>query len=69
LTLDLTDTPPGYFSYFDSRSQTPAEAIDLLNGYLLPRGFVLLRRDQFLVTLKPDNNMLAKLIPTIEVRI
>ncbi len=66
LTLDLTDTPPGYFSYFDNRSHTPAEAIDILNGYLLPRGFVLLRRDRFLVVLKTDNAMLANLIPTID---
>ncbi|MGV3482813.1 MAG: secretin N-terminal domain-containing protein [Planctomycetaceae bacterium] len=66
LTLDLTDTPPGYFSYFDSRSHSPAEAIDILNGYLLPRGYVLLRRDRFLVTLKTDNAMLPNLIPTIE---
>lgn len=66
LTLDLTNTPPGYFSYFDSRSHTPAEAIDILNGYLLPRGFVLLRRDRFLVSLKTDNAMLANLIPTVE---
>jgi len=67
LTLDLTDTPPGYFSYFDSRSHSPAEAIDILNGYLLPRGFVLLRRDRFLVTLKTDNAMLDNLVPTVAV--
>jgi len=65
-SLDLTDTPEGYFSYFDNRTHTPTEAIDILNGYLLPRGFVLLRRDQFLVCLKTDNPMLARLIPRIE---
>ncbi|MCC9644587.1 hypothetical protein LOC71_20120 [Rhodopirellula sp. JC740] len=67
LTLDLTDTPPGDFSYYDNRSHSTKEAIDILNGYLLPRGHVLLQRDQFLVCLKTDNPMLANLIPTISV--
>lgn len=66
LTLDLTDLPPGTFSYYDNRQHTAAEAIDILNGYLLPRGYVLLRRDRFLVALKTDNPLLPNLIPTID---
>lgn len=49
LTLDLTEIPPGTFNYLDGRRYTPIEALDILNGYLLPKGFVLVRRDQFLV--------------------
>lgn len=67
LTLDMTDTPPGDFSYFDNRSRTPTQAIDVLNGYLLPRGHVLLRRDRFLVCLKTDSPMLPSLIPTVAI--
>lgn len=67
LTLDMSDTPPGDFSYFDNRMHTPQEAIDILNGYLLPRGYVLLRRDKFLVCLATDNEMLSNLIPTVSV--
>jgi type II secretory pathway component GspD/PulD (secretin) len=66
LMLDLTDTPPGTFSYYDQRRHSPAEAVDVLNGYLLPRGYVLLRRDRFLAVLKTDNPALKNLIPTIE---
>lgn len=66
-TLDLTDTPPGYFSYFDNRTHSPVEAVDILNGYLLPRGYVLLRRDQFLVCLKTDNDVLPSLVPMVSV--
>lgn len=65
LTLDLTDLPPGTFNYQDDREHTIAEAMDAINGYLLPRGYVTLRRNEFLVVLKTDNPILPNLIPTI----
>jgi type II secretory pathway component GspD/PulD (secretin) len=65
LTLDLTDVPEGTFSYYDNRRRGPSEAIDILNGYLLPRGYVLVRRDRFLAVLKTDNPMLKNLVPTV----
>ncbi len=67
LTLDLTDLPPGSFNYVDDRKHSVAEALDVLNGYLLPRGYVALRRNQFLVVLKTDNAILPNLLPTIPV--
>lgn len=66
LTLDLTDVPAGYFNYYDNRELAPREAIDILNGYLLPRGYTVLRRDQFLVVIKTDNEMLSSLVPTVD---
>ncbi len=65
LTLDLTDTPPGTFSYRDSRSYTPTQALDVLNGYLLPRGYILVRRDRFLVSLSTANGIPPNLAPQI----
>lgn len=65
LTLDITDLPPGTFNYVDDREHTVAEAIDAVNGYLLPRGYVVLRRNEFLVVLKTDNPILPNLIPTV----
>ena len=65
LSLDLTDEPAGTFNYIDNKQHTVTEALDVLNGYLLPRGYVLLRRDQFLVAMKTDNAMLPNLIPTV----
>lgn len=65
LSLDLTDEPPGTFNYIDDKQHTVTEAIDVLNGYLLPRGNLLLRRDQFLVVMNTDNPMLPNLIPTV----
>jgi type II secretory pathway component GspD/PulD (secretin) len=65
LSLDLNDVPPGTFSYFDQRSYTPMEALDVLNGYLLPKGYVLVRRDDFLVCLNIDRPIPPNLIPNI----
>ncbi len=65
LTLDLTDTPTGSFNYVSDREQTVVEALDVLNGYLLPRGYVTLRRNEFLAVLKTDNPILPNLIPTV----
>ncbi|WP_197528752.1 secretin N-terminal domain-containing protein [Aeoliella mucimassa] len=65
LSLDMADEPTGTFNYIDDKQCTVTEAIDVMNGYLLPRGFVLLRRDQFLVVMKTDNPMLPNLIPTV----
>ncbi|MBS0202073.1 MAG: hypothetical protein JSS49_04175 [Planctomycetes bacterium] len=67
LTLDLNDVPPGTFNYYDSKSYTVTEALDVLNGYLLPKGYVLIRRDQFLVSLNIDNGIPPTMVPTIAV--
>ncbi len=65
LTLDLRDEPPGTFSYFDRHRYTPQQAIDVLNGYLLQRGYVLVRRDNFLVVLNVENGIPPNLVPTV----
>lgn len=67
LTLDLNDVPPGTFNYFDQGAYTPTEALDILNGYLLQKGYVLVRRDKFLVSLNIDNPIPPNLIPNITV--
>lgn len=66
LSLDLIDVPPGTFSYFDQKSYTSEEALDVLNGYLLPKGFVLVHRDDFLVSLNIDNPIPPNLIPKVK---
>ncbi len=67
LTLDLVDVPPGTFTYLDSRTYTPTEALDVLNGYLLPRGFVVVRRNQFLVTVNIDDGIPPNLVPVVSI--
>lgn len=65
LSLDLLDVPPGTFSYYDQNSYTPKEALDVINGYLLPKGFVLVHRDDFLVSLNIDDPIPPNLIPKV----
>ena len=67
LSLDLNAVPPGTFSYYDKKEYTPTEALDILNGYLLPKGFVLVRRDDFLVCVSIDEEIAPNLVPVIGV--
>jgi len=65
LSLDLNVLPPGTFNYYDNNQYTPAEALDILNGYLLPKGYCLLRRDDFLVCVNIDDPIPPSLIPNV----
>lgn len=65
LTLDLNETPPGTFNYYDTRKFTPTEALDVLNGYLLQKGYILVQRDNFLVCLNLDDGIPPNLVPNI----
>lgn len=67
LTLDLNAVPPGSFNYRDNRKYTPMQALDVLNGYLLQKGYVLVRRDEFLVVVNIDNGIPPNLVPTVTV--
>jgi type II secretory pathway component GspD/PulD (secretin) len=65
LTLDLNAVPPGSFNYNDSRKHTPMQVLDVLNGYLLQKGYVLVRRDEFLVVVNIDAGIPPNLVPTV----
>src|SRR5690606_37784400 len=65
LSLDLNSVPPGTFNYYDTKKYTPTEALDIINGYLLPKGFCLIRRDGFLVCINIDEPIPPSLIPII----
>ena len=65
LSLDLNSVPPGTFSYFDKKEYTPTAALDIINGYLLPKGFVLVKRDEFLVCISIDEEIPPNLVPVI----
>jgi len=67
LTLDLNVVPPGTFNYFDEKEYSPEEALDVINGYLLQKGYVLVRRDQFLVVLNIDDTIPPNLVPKVKV--
>lgn len=65
LTLDMDEIPSGTFTYVDESRYTPTEALDVINGYLLKRGYLLLRRDRFLVVWNFDNPPPPNLVPMV----
>lgn len=64
LTLDLNVTPPGTFNYLDNGKYTVTQALDIINGYLIQKGYILVRRDKFLVVCSVDN-IEPNLIPDV----
>lgn len=56
MSTDLGDVPLGTFTYFDNHEYTMTEALDVLNGYLLSKGYILVHRDNFLVCVKISEN-------------
>ena len=67
LTLDLNAVPPGTFNYYDRNQYTPTEALDVINGHLIQKGFLLVRRNQFLVCLNVDDGIPPNLVPSVTV--
>lgn len=65
LSLDLNVIPPGTFNYLDRNEYTPTEALDIINGYLLTKGYCLVRRDDFLVCISIDDPIPPSLIPNV----
>lgn len=67
LSLIMDDPPKGTFNYTDDKAYTPAEAIDLLNGILQTKGYVLVRRNRMLMVINLENGIPPLLIETIPV--
>jgi arginine repressor len=67
LSLVMDDPPPGTFNYTDSKEYTPTEAIDLLNGWLLTKGYTLVRRERLLMCLDLRDGLPDGAIPRVTV--
>jgi type II secretory pathway component GspD/PulD (secretin) len=65
LSLLLESPPPGTFNYRDSRSYTPTEALDVLNGVLLTKGYTLVRRGRMLVLVNLEDGVPPNLVPDV----
>jgi type II secretory pathway component GspD/PulD (secretin) len=69
LSLQMDGPPPGTFNYTDTRFYTPAEALDLMNGILLTRGYTLVRRRQLLTLVNLEDtipDVLVEFVPLDE---
>ncbi len=65
LSLVMEEAPEGTFNYSDRREYEPDEAIDLLNGWLMIKGFTLVRRDQLLMCVSLKDGIPDGTIPQI----
>ena len=66
LSLAMSEPPPGVFNYSDSKEYTPSEAIDLINGWLLTKGYTLIRRERLLMCLPLKDGLPANAVPRIK---
>ena len=65
LSLVFETLPPGTFNYNDTRTYTPAEALDVLNSVLLIKGYTLVRSDRMLVLVNLEDAIPPNLVPDI----
>lgn len=65
LSLTMEAPPQGTFNYSDTRSYTPAEAIDLINSVLLTKGFTLIRRERMLLLVNLEDGIPPSWVPQV----
>jgi type II secretory pathway component GspD/PulD (secretin) len=65
LSLMADATPTGTLNYSDDREYTPVEALDLLNGVLLTKGYTLVRRERMLMLINLEDGIPPNLVPTV----
>jgi type II secretory pathway component GspD/PulD (secretin) len=66
LALQMEGRPTGTFSYVrDPNKYTPAEAMDILNSALMPQGYYLVRKGNFLRVVSLEQGVPADLIPRV----
>lgn len=65
LSLAIETLPVGTFTYRDDRMYTVDEALDLLNSYLLTKGYTLVRRERILLVLDVENPIPEELVTLV----
>jgi type II secretory pathway component GspD/PulD (secretin) len=66
LSLVMDAPPQGTFNYYDTRRYKLNEAIDIINGVLLPKKYTLVRRDRMLTLVNFQNEPIPPtLVPAV----
>ncbi len=65
LTLDMQRVPPGTLSHLDTNEYTASRALDIMNGYLIRKGFGIVEKDGFLIVVNLDEQLDQSLIPEV----
>lgn len=58
LSLVIDTAPPGTLNYRDDRLYAPAEALDVLNGVLLTKGYTLVRKERMLLVIDLEQDVI-----------
>lgn len=67
LSLQSNIIPEGTFNYTDTRTYTPTEAIDVINGVLLQQGYTLVRRGRMLSVMDLEQEIPEVLVEFVPV--
>ena len=67
-SLIISSVPQGEFNYFDQRSYTLPEAIDILNDHLIPLGHLLVRNQNKLTLIARQNGVAEGVAPFASIR-
>lgn len=67
LSLQMDDPPQGTFSYRDSKSYTPVQALDLINSVLLRKGYTMVQHGRMLFVLNREGEIPPELVPLVDV--
>jgi type II secretory pathway component GspD/PulD (secretin) len=65
LALELNEYPRTTFTYSDSRRHTLEESMDIVNGFLIHEGFILVRHGQLLILLSTAEDIPSHLIDIV----
>lgn len=65
LSLTMNATPDGTFTYSDDRAYDVSDAIDIFNDHLIPRGTILVRRDEQLVVFGTNEPVPDNFVPFV----
>ncbi len=65
LTLDMQRVPPGSLSHLDHKEYSATQALDIMNGYLIRKGFGIVEKDGFLIVVNLDEQLDQSLIPEV----
>lgn len=67
LTLELAQVPPGTFNHTDANEYGPRKTLDILNGALLRKGYVMIESDGFVIVMNVDNGVPPYLVPEVSI--
>ena len=65
LTLDMQRVPPGTLTHLDSNQYPASRALDIMNGYLIRKGFGIVKKDGFLIVVNLDEQLDQSLVPEV----